>query len=152
MEFNATFLVSIISFLVFVEIMNRIFYVPLTKVVYERKNLLDTNYDDAKKFDDDAQGILADRDNRLGEADKKSRKIISERIEGENAKGKSLTDDISHKAAEEIQAKKDSLAQEKASATPELDSKVVGLAESIASKVMGMDVKIRDEALLNGVK
>ena len=62
MEFNATFLVSIVSFLLFVGIMNKIFYAPLTNVMTERKDLLDTNYSDAKRFDDDAQAILKDRD------------------------------------------------------------------------------------------
>ena len=84
MEFNATFLVSVISFLVFVFIMNKIFYAPLTRIVDERNELLDANYSDAKKFDDDAEGILRDRDNRLADTDAKSRKIISDKIENEN--------------------------------------------------------------------
>jgi len=152
MEFNATFLVSVISFLVFVEIMNRIFYTPLTKVVGERQELLDANYNDAKKFDDDAEGILKDRDARLGEAETKSRKIISERIEEENSKGKSLTVEVSKKSAEEILSRKEELSREKDAAQHELDSKISALAECIASKVMGMDVKISDEAQLNGVR
>lgn len=151
MEFNATFLVSIISFLAFVEIMNRIFYVPLTRVVNERQKLLDTNYGDAKKFDDDAEDILKERESRLGDAESKSRKIISERIEAENSKGKSLTLDASKKSFEDIQSRKDELAREKNEKQAELDAKIQGLAESIASKVMGMDVKIQDSAQL-GVK
>ena len=47
MEFNATFIVSIISFVVFVLIMNKIFYVPITKIVEEREKKLKENYDDA---------------------------------------------------------------------------------------------------------
>ncbi len=151
MEFNATFLVSVISFLVFVEIMNRIFYAPITKVVGKRQELLDTNYNEAKKFDDDAEGILKDREVRLGDADNKSRKIISERIEAENARGKSMTVEASKKSANSIQARKDELAQEKDAIQGELNSKIQGLAESIASKVMGMDVEITDSAQLNGV-
>lgn len=152
MEFNATFLVSIISFLVFVEIMNRIFYVPLTRVVNERQQLLDTNYNDAKKFDDDAENILKNRDERLGEAETKSRNIISDRIETENLKGKAMTVDASQKSAADIQAKKDELAREKDAVQAELESKIQGLAESIASKVMGIDVTIDENARLGGVK
>lgn len=151
MEFNATFLVSVISFLVFVEIMNRIFYAPITKVVGERQELLDTNYNEAKKFDDDAEGILKDREVRLGDAETKSRKIISERIEAENSRGKSMTVEASQKSANIIQARKDELAQEKDAVQDELNSKIHGLAENIASKVMGMDVTIQDAAQLNGV-
>lgn len=152
MEFNATFLVSIVSFLLFVGIMNKIFYAPLTNVMTERKDLLDTNYSDAKRFDDDAQAILKDRDERLGEAETKSRKIISDRIEDENSKGKALTDEASKKSAEDIKSRKAALEQEKEAAAPVLNSQVIGLAESIASKVMGMDVKIPETVSLNGVK
>ena len=35
---------------------------------------------------------------------------------------------------------------------PVLDSKILGLAESISSKVLGMDVKIQDANILEGVK
>ena len=37
MEFNATFFVTAISFIVFTFIMNKIFYTPLTKVIDERR-------------------------------------------------------------------------------------------------------------------
>ena len=152
MEFNATFLVSIVSFLLFVGIMNKIFYIPLTDVIAKRNDLLDANYSDAKKFDDDARAILTDRDNRLGEADTKSRKLISDRIESENSKGKALTDEASKKSAQDIKSRKAALEQEKEAAAPVLNSKVIGLAESIASKVMGMDVKIPETVSLDGVK
>lgn len=152
MEFNATFLVSIVSFLLFVGIMNKIFYIPLTDVIAKRNDLLDTNYSDAKKFDDDARAILTDRDNRLGEADTKSRKLISDRIESENSKGKALTDEASKKSAQDIKSRKAALEQEKEAAAPVLNSRVIGLAESIASKVMGMDVKIPETVSLDGVK
>lgn len=152
MEFNATFLVSIVSFLLFVGIMNKIFYIPLTDVIAKRNDLLDANYSDAKKFDDDARAILTDRDNRLGEADTKSRKLISDRIESENSKGKALTDEASKKSAQDIKSRKAALEQEKEAAAPVLNSRVIGLAESIASKVMGMDVKIPETVSLDGVK
>jgi len=152
MEFNATFFVSVISFLVFVFIMNKIFYAPLTKVTGERQKLLDANYNEAEKFNGEAETILKGRDERLSDTESKSRKIISDKIENENVSGKALTDEASKKSSEEIHARKEELAQEKASAQVELESKVLGLAESIASKVMGMDVKIQKEAAVNGVK
>lgn len=152
MEFNATFLVSVISFLVFVFIMNKIFYAPLTRIVDERNELLDANYSDAKKFDDDAEGILRDRDNRLADTDAKSRKIISDKIENENVKGKTLTSETSKKSSEEIQKNKEILAKERDLACEYLKSKILGLAETISSKVMGIDVKIDDISQIGGVR
>ena len=41
MEFNATFIASAISFIVFTLIMNAVFYKPLGKVVSERQKFID---------------------------------------------------------------------------------------------------------------
>ena len=37
MEFNGTFLASIVSFIVFVFLMNKVLYAPMGKIVKERK-------------------------------------------------------------------------------------------------------------------
>ena len=52
MEFNATFLVSAISFIVFTILMNKILYAPLEKIVDERENFINGNYSDAKNADE----------------------------------------------------------------------------------------------------
>ena len=48
MEFDATFIIATISFIVFVLIMNRIFYAPILKIMQERQNLVEENYSSAK--------------------------------------------------------------------------------------------------------
>lgn len=40
MEFNATFFVTAISFIVFTFIMTKFFYAPLTKVIDEREDFI----------------------------------------------------------------------------------------------------------------
>ena len=152
MEFNATFFVSVISFLMFVFIMNKIFYAPLTKIIGQRKELLDANYNDAKQLNDNADSILRERDERMSDVEHKSRKLISDKIEAENLKAKDLTSQAVKKSSAEIQAQKNELLKDKEEAMPVLDSKILGLAESISSKVLGMDVKIQDANILEGVK
>ena len=48
MEFNATFLATIVSFIVFVILMNKILYAPILNIIEERENLVETNYRSAK--------------------------------------------------------------------------------------------------------
>ena len=43
MEFNATFLATIISFIVFVFLMNKILYAPILNIMEERKNFINDN-------------------------------------------------------------------------------------------------------------
>ena len=50
MEFDATFLFSIISFIVFVLIMNRIFYAPVLNIMKQRQTFVDNNFNSAKEI------------------------------------------------------------------------------------------------------
>ena len=113
MEFNATFIVSIISFVVFVLIMNKIFYVPITKIVEEREKKLKENYDDADWYNQAAEGILKVRNDKLLKTDEKSRSIIADKIETYNNKSKKVTTEAAQKSVEEIKARKEALNIEK---------------------------------------
>ena len=48
MEFNATFIASAISFIVFSIIMNAIFYKPLGNIVVQRQKFIDETLEEAK--------------------------------------------------------------------------------------------------------
>lgn len=63
LEFNATFLVSMISFIVFIIIMNAIFYKPILGVIEERENFINDHYNDAKNSKDKAQSLLEQKKN-----------------------------------------------------------------------------------------
>ena len=49
-EFNATFIVSMISFVVFIFIMNMIFYKPILTIIRKRENYIKDNYDIANDY------------------------------------------------------------------------------------------------------
>ena len=49
-EFNATFIVSMISFVIFIFIMNMIFYKPILNMIKNREDYINKNYDTAKDF------------------------------------------------------------------------------------------------------
>ena len=44
MEFDATFLIAVISFIVFVLLMNKIFYAPVLKIMQARQSFVEKNY------------------------------------------------------------------------------------------------------------
>ena len=75
MEFNATFLVTAISFIVFCIIMNAIFYKPLEKIVAERKKFIDNTNEEAKHNREKSASILKDRTEKLGSAKQNAKKI-----------------------------------------------------------------------------
>ena len=65
MEFNATFLASIISFLVFVFLMNKILYSPMEKIVKERQKFIDENFNSADENYKKADGLEHQREEKL---------------------------------------------------------------------------------------
>ena len=44
MEFDATFLIAAISFIVFVFIMNKIFYAPILNIMKARQDFVEENF------------------------------------------------------------------------------------------------------------
>ena len=65
MEFNATFIVSIISFVIFTLLMNEILYKPITKIVEEREHVINDNYECANTSKDKTTAIYTDRVEKL---------------------------------------------------------------------------------------
>lgn len=137
MEFNATFLVSAISFLLFVYFMNKIFYAPLENIITERKKLVDDTLNEAKKSRETASELLTERENKLNKAYEDSRKIVNESIEKANSKAKDLTQEAKTNSVEEINSQKINLAEQTKSVKSQLNNTVNELAEQIATKILG---------------
>lgn len=144
MEFNATFLVSAISFIIFTVIMNIIFYKPIEKIMDERQRFINEAKNDALNSNTRADEILKDRDTRLNKSIADSKKLVAEKVNKANENSKALTGQAKQKSQEEIASAKSNLQNEAHNATEELKSRVKDLAEVISSKVMGIDTKIEN--------
>ena len=66
MEFNGTFLVSIITFIVFVFLMNKVLYAPILNIMEERKKFIDDNYKSAQDNDEKSVKISEEKETLLG--------------------------------------------------------------------------------------
>ena len=65
MEFNATFLATIISFVLFVILMNKILYAPILDIMEQRKSFIDGNYSDAKKNEAKIEKLVQKKEEKL---------------------------------------------------------------------------------------
>ncbi len=153
MEFNATFLISIISFLVFTFIMNKIFYAPLEKIISERDSIINTNYADAENAKNQALSINNTRKDRISKTQKEAKKLISDKVNDANINSKNLTQEAKNFSQEKINSAKENLHCEAVKTTEELKSKVKDLAEIISTKVLGTETKIanNDTDLINRI-
>ena len=153
MEFNATFLVSAISFLVFTYIMNLIFYKPLEKIINERQSIIDGSFPEAEASKQAAGSIRLEREQKLSETLKQSKKIISDKVNEAKNNSKSLTGEAKNFSQEQINSAKENLNNEAEKTSEELKLKVKDLAEIISAKVLGAETKItnNDTDLINRI-
>jgi F-type H+-transporting ATPase subunit b len=78
MEFNATFFITAISFIVFVFLMNTILYRPLERIVDEREKLISENYEKAKELNSEAKNLLEKKAFEIAQAKVKAKNYADE--------------------------------------------------------------------------
>ena len=137
MEFNATFLVSAISFIVFVFLMNQIFYAPLEQIIGEREKLVDDTLNEANKAKTQAEQLLQDRENKLNKATEEHKKIINEEVKKANTKADLLISKTKSHSVEKIKEQKAELDSNTAEVEEHLKKHIEGLAEQISTKILG---------------
>lgn len=143
-EFNATFLVAMISFVVFIIIMNAILYKPILSIIEERQAYIDKNNNDAIDSKNKIQNILDDKEKRLNEASAKSKKIISERVQKENENSTAITEKTKAESLADISSAKDELLNESIQTTEVLKTNIKDLAEKISEKILGENFAIEN--------
>ena len=141
MEFNATFFVSAISFIVFTLIMNKIFYNPLAKIMEERQKFIDAAVSDAKYSNDKADEILKDRDEKLNSSLVKSRQIIADMTNSANKNADNIIKDAKSNAQKTISDKKSDLQMQADELDKNLEPEIIKLANVISDKLLGFEVK-----------
>ncbi len=140
MEFNATFLISTISFVAFVLIMNRILYAPMSQIVEKRKAYLDANAAEAEKNQTKAQEILADKDAKIADTKAQAKGKVAvemeknKQIKLETAKNKKV------ELTEAVSNHKKELDDEKSALTSDLKGRAQEIADTILGKIGGGNV------------
>ena len=149
MEFNATFFISVISFILFVLIMNKMFYAPITEIILKRENIMSANYDEANSMSVEAEGLLKNREDKLTSAENQAREVIADSIKSSNEDAKVDIQNASKNAKDDISAKKEILNIEMAQAKETLKEYIDNLALAIENKVM--DISESDNNLLKNI-
>lgn len=137
MEFNATFIASAISFIVFTIIMNAIFYNPLQKIVLERQKFIDETNEEAKLHRKKSEAILRDKEKKLEKTKNDAKKIIVEKADAVKMKKSELAAEAQQKASKVIDGAKEELQKSQSEAQKVLSEETQKLAMDISSKILG---------------
>ena len=140
MEINATILVSTISFIVFIFVMNSILYKPVMEIMEKRQKYIDDNKNEAQKHREKAQELLVEKDAKIADAQRKSRDIVATKAEALKEEKNKVLNDTKQSVGEYFAEQKNSLAQQREDITRDLKGDVADLANRLTTKLMGEGV------------
>ena len=137
MEINATILISAISFLVFIFIMNKILYKPVLEIMEKRQNYIDANKNEADEHRQKAQQLLADKDAKIADAQRKSRDIVASKANALKEEKSKVLKDTKDSVTNYFSEQKQNLAHQKEDASHNMKYDVADLANRLTTKLMG---------------
>ena len=137
MEFNGTFLASIITFIIFVFLMNKVLYAPILNIMQERKNFIDGNYSAAEENDSKANKIAEEKDEMLVSAKDTARAKYVETLDDFKSQRAEMLVDAHDEAKNELEKGEFDLNNISNEAKHVLKGKMSELANDIVEKVLG---------------
>lgn len=137
MEFNATFLATIISFILFVILMNKILYAPILNIMEERKNFVDANYNSAKENDAKSEDLVNEKEEKLSGAKDDARDKYLETIDVYKTQKSEMIADAQNSAKEELEQARADLKALSDDVKNGLKGSMTDLANDIVEKVIG---------------
>lgn len=136
LEFDGTFIVIAASFILFMLIMQVIFYGPMFKIKKQRQDYIEDNETSAKTLAETADGFVQKRETELKQTREASKGIISKVVEESNTAKVAAVKEASSKAAESLAQAKEIIDQKKQEAKASLGNEVYSLADDIVSKIL----------------
>ena len=157
MEFNATFIVSTISFIIFTLIMNKILYIPIKDIIEKREKYFAENKEEVKKNENEIENLIEQKDSKIREANKEAKDLIlteTDRLKDQkNQDIKKAKQDIANRvniSKEQLEEEKNTLHQEISNDVDELSDRIVSkILEIERNKEEGIDYKKNDEVIKN---
>ncbi len=142
LEFNGTLIVIVISFVVFMIMMQYVFYKPMMEMKQQRDSYVDTNCRLADNADDDSHGLIKEFNNKISKAKAKSNEIVSAEIETANKERAKILQEKQNMMQNKIETAEKTIEEEKNDSIENLKPQIVALAQEISSKILKEDVVI----------
>ena len=137
MEFNGTFLVTIISFVLFVFVMNKILYEPINNIVAQRREFVDENLRTADINHKKANEISAQKEEKLKGARNDARNKYSDAVVDFKIKKNDILINAQCDADNELMQTYENLNNLSNEAKEGLKGRMTDLANDIVEKMIG---------------
>ncbi len=137
MDFNATFIVSAVSFIIFVIIMNSVLYRPILGIMKDREEYINKNKDEADEHNNNSNALIDDKNQQIGEAHRKSRDIVAAKSESVKHEKSRVLNDAKSEMGSYVNSEKENLANQKNEIYYRLKGNIADLANNITTKLVG---------------
>lgn len=142
LEFNATFFVAMISFIIFMIIMNAILYKPLERIEKERAELIKNENDAAKLAQQKSNSLLEQQKAKLTKAGQIAGNNYNKKISEYKDKKESVLSNAKDLAKKDLAVANAEIEGDSKAAKLLLNSEINTLASDIASKVLGYETVV----------
>lgn len=142
LEFDGTFIIIGVSFIIFMLIMQKIYYAPMFKVKKQRQNYVNENEKHAHIMSQAAKRFIQTHTAEIKETKGLAKQVISEAVQEANkAKHKTLKE-VNDKALENLSNAKEEIEKSKEEAKASMDQEALNLAQIISTKILGEEIPI----------
>jgi len=142
LELNGTLLVVAISFIVFLLIMQKIFYAPMTEVRGERARYIENNNNLATKSIEETENLTKNYNVKIATARTNANKAVIKATDQANKKKQSKLEESSQLVSVQIDSARENILKDKNNAIDTLKPQIISLAQSISSKVLGEEIPL----------
>lgn len=144
LEFNATFLVAMISFIVFMIMMNAILYKPIERIQAERDSIVSKNNDEAKITEEKAEALRAQQKSSLEKSRVLAKDNFNKKVAGYKIQKESILKSAKDAAKRDLDVASAEIEGDEKEAKVILSSQINNLASVVATKVLGFETKVEE--------
>lgn len=137
MEFNGTFFATIITFIVFVFVMNKILYSPILKVMEDREEFIRSNYKEAEDNNTKTDELAEEKSSKLNEARDDARGKYVEMVDGYKNRKSEILQEAQDNSNNELEQSRNELIRVSDEVKHGLKGSMSELANDIVEKVIG---------------
>lgn len=139
---------TIVNIIVLYWLMKKFLYKPLQMIMDKRKELIDSQFSEAKEAKDKADALKNEYESLIGSAKDESQQIVDKARETAKADYDDKLEDASNQASRLLEEAREKIDMEREKMLRELESQIASLAMCAAAKVIGKKASAQyDEAL-----
>ena len=144
LEFNATFFVAMVSFIIFMIIMNALLYKPLARIQKERAELI-SDENEAKKLTEEKTEKLKQHQQETIEKSKIiAKENFNKKVNEYKIRKEQIIESSKSLAKKDLAISNAKLNGDEREARLLLKPQIIEFASAIASKVLGYETKVED--------